>query len=159
MDFGLHVKTLSEKSIIPCCKFVDSRGQTALEILFIFNWKFSYVILVRNTFEQGKFRESRLDPSFTARTGLFLFRTYWVDIIPILGEILKTLRETRISYVILAISVYLLSVLICSPLAVGLFCIGYDLKATSLVPIYYGALPINNITPADTKEESQFGYY
>ena len=105
---------------------------------------------MRNTFEQGKFRGSRLDPSFTARTGLFLFRTYWVDIIPILGEILKTLRETRISYVILAISVYLLSVLICSPLAVGLFCIGYDLKATSLVPIYYGALLINNITPADT---------
>jgi hypothetical protein len=83
-------------------------------------------------------------------SGLFLFRTYWIDIVPILEEILKTLRETRISYVILAISVYLLSVYL---FAVSwrqvLFCIGYDLKATSLVPIYFGAILISNITPAD----------
>ena len=83
-------------------------------------------------------------------TGLFLLRTYWIDIVPILEEILKTLRETRISYVILAISVYLLSVyLFAVRWRQVLFCVGYDIKATSFVPIYFGAILINNITPVD----------
>jgi len=73
--------------------------------------------------------------------GLFLFRTYWIDIVPILEEILRTLRETRISYFILAVSVYLLSVyLFAARWRQVLFCIGYDLKATSLVPIYFGEI-------------------
>ena len=82
--------------------------------------------------------------------GLFLLRTYWIYIVPILEEILKTLRETRISYFILAISVYLLSVyLFAVRWRQALFCVGYDIKATRLVPIYFGAILINNITPAD----------
>ena len=80
--------------------------------------------------------------------GVFLVRTYWIDIVPILDEILRTLRETRIRYVILAVSVYLLSVyLFAVRWQQVLSCVGYDLKATSLVPIYFGAVFVNNITP------------
>ena len=35
--------------------------------------------------------------------GVFLVRTYWIDLVPILDEILGILRETRIRYVILAV--------------------------------------------------------
>ena len=82
--------------------------------------------------------------------GVLLVHTYWIDIIPILEEILRTFRETRIRYVIPAVLVYLLSVYI---FAVRwqkvLFCIGYNLKARCLVPIYFGAIFMNNITPAN----------
>lgn len=80
--------------------------------------------------------------------GVFLVRTYWIDIAPILGEILGTLREARLRYVILAVSVYLLSVyLFAVRWQQVLSCVGYDLKATSLVPIYFGAVFVNNVTP------------
>ncbi|MDP4189762.1 MAG: lysylphosphatidylglycerol synthase domain-containing protein, partial [Bacteroidota bacterium] len=80
--------------------------------------------------------------------GVFLVRSYWLDIAPILGEVLGTLKETRLRYVFLAISVYLLSVYLFSVRwQQVLFCIGYDLKAISLVPIYFGAVFINNVTP------------
>jgi glycosyltransferase 2 family protein len=80
--------------------------------------------------------------------GVFLLQTYWTDIAPILEEILGTLKETRLRYVFLAVSAYLLSVYL---FAVRwrhvLACIGYDLKAMTLVPVYFGAIFINNITP------------
>lgn len=80
--------------------------------------------------------------------GVFLVRSYWIEIIPVMEEILRTLRETRLRYVFLAISVYLLSVYLFSVRwQQVLFCIGYDLKATSLVPIYFGAVFVNNVTP------------
>ncbi len=80
--------------------------------------------------------------------GVFLIRTYWLDIAPILEEILKILRETQIRYVFLAVLVYLLSVYLFSVRwQQVLSCVGYDLKATSLVPIYFGAVFVNNITP------------
>jgi glycosyltransferase 2 family protein len=80
--------------------------------------------------------------------GVVLIRTYWTAIIPILSEILSTLRETRIRYVILAVLVYLLSVyLFAIRWQQVLACIGYDLSATSLAPIYFGAIFINNVTP------------
>ena len=44
--------------------------------------------------------------------GVLLVHTYWIDIIPILEEILRTFRETRIRYIIPAVLVYLLSVYI-----------------------------------------------
>lgn len=82
--------------------------------------------------------------------GLFLVHTYWIDIVLVLKEILRILKETRIRYVILAISVYLLSVyLFAVRWQKVLSCIGYDIKAISLVPIYFGAIFISNITPAD----------
>ena len=83
--------------------------------------------------------------------GIFLVNTYWIYIVPILEEILSTLKETRIRYVILAISVYLLSVyLFAVRWQQVLSCIGYDLNATSLFPIFFGAVFINNITPGGT---------
>lgn len=80
--------------------------------------------------------------------GVFIVRSYWIDIAPILEEVLGTLKETRLRYVFLAILVYLLSVYLFSVRwQQVLSCIGYDLKATSLVPIYFGAIFINNVTP------------
>jgi len=80
--------------------------------------------------------------------GVFLARTYWIDIVPIMDEILSTLRETRIRYVVLAVLVYILSVyLFAVRWQQVLSCIGYDLKAKSLVPIYFGAIFVTNITP------------
>lgn len=80
--------------------------------------------------------------------GVFLVHTYWIEISPIVTEILGTLKETRLRYVILAILVYLLSVyLFAVRWQQVLACIGYDLKAASLVPIYFGAVFINNVTP------------
>jgi len=82
--------------------------------------------------------------------GVLLVHTYWIYIIPILEETLGTLQETRIRYVIPAVLVYLLSVyLFAIRWQKVLFCIGYNLKATSLVPIYFGAIFMNNITPAN----------
>lgn len=83
---------------------------------------------------------------FTA--GVFLLKTYWIDIVPNLEEILGTLREARLRYVLLAVLVYLLSVYFFSVRwQQVLLCVGYNLKATSLVPVYFGAVFINNITP------------
>jgi hypothetical protein len=80
--------------------------------------------------------------------GVFIVRSYWIDIAPILGEVLSTLKEAKLRYVFLAISVYLLSVYLFSVRwQQVLSCIGYDLKAKSLVPIYFGAIFINNVTP------------
>jgi uncharacterized protein (TIRG00374 family) len=81
--------------------------------------------------------------------GVILIRIYWTDIVPALGETLKMLTETRIRYVILAFLVYLLSVYL---FAVRwqrvLSSIGYDIKSTSLVPVIFGGIFANNLTPA-----------
>jgi uncharacterized membrane protein YbhN (UPF0104 family) len=81
-------------------------------------------------------------------TGILLVRIYWVDILPILQEILTTVRETRLRYFFMAISAYVLSVYF---FAIRwqrvLSCIGYHIKAVSLFPIYFGAILITNVTP------------
>lgn len=80
--------------------------------------------------------------------GVLLVHSYWIYIVPILKEVLNTLKETKLRYVFLAILVYLLSVYLYSVRwQQVLLCIGYDLKATNLVPIYFGAVFINNVTP------------
>ncbi|MCO5381685.1 MAG: flippase-like domain-containing protein [Methanosarcina barkeri] len=93
--------------------------------------------------------------------GVFLVRTYWIDLAPLLGEILRTFGKTRIRYVILAVSVYLLSVyLFAVRWKQVLSCVGYDLKATSLVPIYFGTIFVNNITPGEIwPEENPSEYF
>ena len=81
--------------------------------------------------------------------GVFLVRVYWPDIIPILGESLKILSQTRIRYFILAFLVYLLSVYLFAVRWQQVLCsIGYDLKATNLVPVIFGGMFANNLTPA-----------
>jgi glycosyltransferase 2 family protein len=81
--------------------------------------------------------------------GEVLIRTYWTDIIPILGESLRILSEIRISYFILAFLVYLLSVyLFAVRWQQVLSCMGYDLKATDLFPVIFGGIFANNLTPA-----------
>ena len=81
--------------------------------------------------------------------GVLLVRVYWTDIVSILGESLKILRETRIRYFILAFLVYLLSVYLFAVRWQQVLCsIGYDLKATNLVPVIFGGIFANNLTPA-----------
>ena len=82
--------------------------------------------------------------------GVFLIRTYWMEIVPAVLESLKMLAETRIRYVILAFLVYLLSVyLFAVRWQQVLSCIGYNLKAADLFPILFGAIFVNNLTPAN----------
>jgi glycosyltransferase 2 family protein len=82
--------------------------------------------------------------------GVFLIRTYWTELEPVMGESLKILTEIRIRYVILAFLVYLLSVyLFAVRWQQVLSCIGYTLKATDLFPILFGAIFVNNLTPAN----------
>jgi len=80
---------------------------------------------------------------------IFLVRTHWIEIVPVLEGSRRILSETRIIYVILASSAYLLSVYV---FAVRwqqvLSSIGYNLKAVNLLPIMFGAAFVNNITPA-----------
>ena len=86
-------------------------------------------------------------------TTSILVYTHWTEIIPLLEESWKLLRQIQIRYFFLAFSVYLLSVYffairwqkVLSPL-------GYNLKATGLFPILFGAIFVNNFTPA-----SRFG--
>ncbi|MGB9941000.1 lysylphosphatidylglycerol synthase transmembrane domain-containing protein [Methanosarcina sp.] len=81
--------------------------------------------------------------------GVVLVRIYWTEIVRLLIESWKILKETRISYVILASSAYLLSVYFFAfRWQQVLSSIGYELKATSLLPIFFGAAFVNNITPA-----------
>ena len=80
--------------------------------------------------------------------GVFFLHTYWILISPVLAEILDTLKETRLRYVILAVLVYILSVyLFAVRWRQVLLCIDYDQKASSLLPVYFGAVFITNITP------------
>jgi len=82
--------------------------------------------------------------------GVFLIRTYWTEVAPALGESLSMLTETRIRYVFLAFLVYLLSVyLFAVRWQQVLSCIGYNLKTTGLLPILFGAIFVNNLTPAN----------
>lgn len=82
-------------------------------------------------------------------TAVMLVCCYWTEIVPLLEESWKILSETRIIYVILASSAYLLSVYF---FAVRwqqvLSSVGYNLKAVSLLPIMFGSAFVNNITPA-----------
>ena len=82
--------------------------------------------------------------------GVFLIRAYWTGIVSAVSESRKMLAETRIRYVILAFLVYLLSVhLFAIRWQKVLSSIEYNLKATDLFPILFGAM--NNLTPANRK--------
>jgi len=82
-------------------------------------------------------------------TAILLVRIHWIEIAPLLEESWKILGKTRIIYIMLASSAYLLSVYF---FAVRwqqvLSSIGYNLKAVNLLPIMFGAAFVNNITPA-----------
>ena len=81
--------------------------------------------------------------------GVFLIRIYWTETVAVLGESLRILSETRIRYFILAFLVYILSVyLFAIRWQQVLSGIGYDLKATDLVPVIFGGIFANNLTPA-----------
>ncbi|AKB19293.1 MULTISPECIES: YbhN family protein [unclassified Methanosarcina] len=82
-----------------------------------------------------------------------LIYTHRTEIILLLEESWKLLRQIQIRYFVLAFLVYLLSVYF---FAIRwqkvLSSLGYNLKATDLFPILFGAIFVNNFTPA-----SRFG--
>lgn len=81
--------------------------------------------------------------------GVVLIHIYWTDIAPVLGESLRILSETKIRYFILAFLVYLLSVyLFAIRWQKVLSCMDYNLKSTDLVPVIFGGIFANNLTPA-----------
>lgn len=81
--------------------------------------------------------------------GVFLVRTYWIDIVTTLGESLRILSQTKIRYFVLAFLAYLLSVyLFAVRWQLVLNSIGYELKAADLVPVIFGGIFANNLTPA-----------
>lgn len=81
--------------------------------------------------------------------GVFLVHTYWTEIVNLLEESWGILRETRMRYFIFSFLLYLLSVyLFAVRWQKVLSCMGYELKATSLVPIIFGGIFANNLTPA-----------
>lgn len=74
---------------------------------------------------------------------------YWTEIIIALKESLSLLSQTRIRYVFLGFLIYVLSVyLFAIRWQKVLFAMGYKLKATDLFPILFGAIFVNNLTPA-----------
>lgn len=82
-------------------------------------------------------------------TAVFLARIYWTDIITTLGESLGMLEQVRIRYFVLAFLAYLLSVyLFAVRWQQVLISIGYGLKAVDLVPVIFGGIFANNLTPA-----------
>jgi glycosyltransferase 2 family protein len=81
--------------------------------------------------------------------GVFLVWTFWTDIVTTLGESLRILSQTRIRYFVLAFLTYLLSVhLFAVRWQRVLNSIGYELKAADLVPVIFGGIFANNLTPA-----------
>jgi glycosyltransferase 2 family protein len=82
--------------------------------------------------------------------GVFLIHIYWKEIVPAVSDSLKILAETRLRYVILAFLVYLLSVyLFAVRWQQVLSCIDYKLRPIDLFPILFGAIFVNNLTPAN----------
>lgn len=81
--------------------------------------------------------------------GGFLVHVYWTEILAVLKESLSMLSQTRISYVFLAFLAYVLSVYAYAMRwQKVLFSMGYDLKALDVFPIIFGAVFVNNMTPA-----------
>lgn len=75
---------------------------------------------------------------------------YWEEFLPLLKGVLKYIQEAKLRYVLLALSLYILSVfLFAARWKIVLSCLGYNIKITSLVPILFGAISINNLTPAN----------
>lgn len=80
---------------------------------------------------------------------LFLILTHWKWIVPLLEESRTILSQVRITYMVLAFLVYLLSVYLFSVRwQQVLSSIGYNLSAKSLFPILFGSIFVNNLTPA-----------
>lgn len=64
--------------------------------------------------------------------------------------LLQNLKNANLKDVFIAFTLYLLSVYIFAERwKIVLNSLGYDLKTTQLFPIIFGAIPINNITPAN----------
>ena len=80
---------------------------------------------------------------------ILLVRTHWAEIVPLLEESWKILSRTRITYLILAFVIYVLSVYL---FAVRwqrvLASIGYNISAKNIFPILFGTILANNLTPA-----------
>jgi uncharacterized membrane protein YbhN (UPF0104 family) len=81
---------------------------------------------------------------------ILLIFNYRTELLPMVAALLQTLKNVKLKYVIIAVALYLLSVYIFAERwKIVLNSLGYDLKTTQLFPVIFGAIPINNITPAN----------
>lgn len=81
---------------------------------------------------------------------ILLIFNYRTELLPEAAALLQNLKNVKLNYVIIAIALYLLSVYIFAERwKIVLNSLGYNLKTTQLFPVIFGAIPINNITPAN----------
>ena len=81
---------------------------------------------------------------------VLLFSHYRIDIYSHVAPFLSSMQNVKVTYVIAALALYILSVyLFALRWKTVLNSLGYNLKANSLFPIIFGAIPINNLTPAN----------
>ena len=79
-----------------------------------------------------------------------LLSIYWEEITLITGDAVKYVRRVELGYVLLAVALYILSVfLFAIRWKVVLSVLGYRVGAGALVPILFGAISVNNFTPAN----------
>lgn len=75
---------------------------------------------------------------------------YWKDFLPLAQDMLKHMQGINLSYVLIAFLLYILSVfLFAKRWKIVLHSLGYNLQTLSLIPAIFGAISINNLTPAN----------
>ncbi len=81
---------------------------------------------------------------------VILIHIFWKDISTLVRVTLNDVERAKLSYVLLALSLYIISVLISSVRwKVILDSLGYSIRAGSLVPVIFGSISVNNLTPAN----------
>lgn len=81
---------------------------------------------------------------------IVLIFNYRNELLPEAAVLFQNLENANIKDVIIALALYLLSVYIFAERwKIVLNSLGYDLKTTQLFPVIFGAIPINNLTPAN----------
>jgi|Deesub1362B_J571_1020462.scaffolds.fasta_scaffold00217_24 hypothetical protein len=81
---------------------------------------------------------------------VMLISTYWKEVILLSQDTIKYVQKVKLRYVFLAFILYIFSVfLFAIRWGSVLTALGYRIRARALVPILFGAISINNFTPAN----------
>ncbi len=79
-----------------------------------------------------------------------LISIYWKEITLITGDAVRYVRGVELRYVLMAVAIYILSVfLFALRWKIVLSVLGYRVRAGALVPVLFGAISVNNFTPAN----------
>ncbi len=81
---------------------------------------------------------------------VLLISAYWKEVILLTRDTIKYVQRVKLRYVLLAFILYIFSVfLFAIRWGSVLTALGYRIKVWALVPILFGAISINNFTPAN----------